>query len=409
MKKVLFTRFPLESRFGGAEVQTLSLMKGLGERGYEVEFLGDCKTLLRAVRGPRTADRMKELNIDPPPVTKWNAISFLWRKKGMKKKLIEALNAERGTLSRVFMLSLSEKLLLTEWCIQNNIKVIWVEHDKVGRWLKWNPWLPRLRKLSRLATTVTVSDLSRDIYLDMGWREEDVISIPNGVETRLSSSEAPSKELNREAPLHSSASADSVEESNNVHPRKARNFRIGCISRLTYDKGVDLLIEAIKDLSNVELEIVGNGPERNKLIKACSRCNIQKQTSGQQKIELVESIPNIEEFYNRIDCLVLPSRENDPFGLVIAEAMMRGIPTICTDACGISRHISSEDSIIVPAGSSNKIKAAITEIQKEEVLEKLSRNGEKSARERFSVERMVNQYINVIKTTNEKCTMKNVQ
>jgi glycosyltransferase involved in cell wall biosynthesis len=361
--KILFTRFPLESRFGGAEVQTLSLMKGLGDRGYEVKFIGSCPTLLEAFREPRSAIRVKKLEIGPPPVTKWGAISFLWRKRNMKKRLIEELrkcfdSAQHDTT--IFMLSLSEKLLLTDWCVQNNIKVIWVEHDKIGRWLRWNPWLPKLRKLSRLATTVTVSDLSRDIYLDMGWREEDVVSIPNGIETADCGPRSAIRKIDHSC------------------------FRIGCISRLTYDKGIDVLIKAVKDLPNVKLEIVGDGPEED---------NLKAISNG---VKFVESVPNIKEFYDRIDCLVLPSRENDPFGLVVAEAMMRGIPTICTDACGISRHISEDDSIVTPANNTEALKNGISEIQKEEMWEKLSINGERTARERFSIERMIDRYENIL-------------
>ena len=91
---VLFTRFPLESRFGGAEVQTLNVMKGLLERGHEVRFVGSCPTLLQAIGNKRREVVVKKLDIGPPPVTKWGVISFVWRKGEMKKKLISALEQE---------------------------------------------------------------------------------------------------------------------------------------------------------------------------------------------------------------------------------------------------------------------------------------------------------------------------
>ena len=109
---IFFTRFPLESQFGGAEVQTLSLMEGLKERGHHVAFLGSCPVLLEkcfALSVPYF-----DLNIGPPPVTKWHAISFLWRQFLMRKKLINAINEQPVTRNEqrvIFMLSLSEKLL----------------------------------------------------------------------------------------------------------------------------------------------------------------------------------------------------------------------------------------------------------------------------------------------------------
>src|SRR3989344_9112693 len=165
--RILFTRFPLESHFGGAEVQTLSLMKGLKERGHEVSFLGSCEVLLKRTR--ELGMRNWELGIGPPPVTKWGAVSFLWRKRHMQRKLVHEVKqimlrdgSPEGNPPQhdkiIFMLSFSEKLLLTKWAVAQGIKVFWIEHDSVGRWLTKNPWLPKLRKLSELVTTVVVSD-----------------------------------------------------------------------------------------------------------------------------------------------------------------------------------------------------------------------------------------------------------
>jgi len=87
--KILFTRFPLESRFGGAEVQTLALMKGLKERGHEVAFMGSCSTLLKKVAGCKL--QIFELDIGIPPVSKVAAFTFLWRKLSMGKKIRSAI------------------------------------------------------------------------------------------------------------------------------------------------------------------------------------------------------------------------------------------------------------------------------------------------------------------------------
>src|SRR3989338_4926158 len=79
------------------------------------------------------------------------------------------------------MLSLTEKILLTPWALQQGIKVYWVEHDRIGHWLTWNPWLPILCKLSKNVTTFVVSEFSRKLYLNLGWPPEKTVAIPNGV------------------------------------------------------------------------------------------------------------------------------------------------------------------------------------------------------------------------------------
>ena len=159
--KILFTRFPLESALGGAEIQTLSLMEGLQRRGKEVAFAGSCSILLKLCRdhGIETFEK----HIGPPPVTRWEAVSFLWRKKSMRYKLESLLNTFHDT-DVIVMLSLTEKLLLTPLALARGMRVFWVEHDKIGAWLRKNPWLPLLRSLSRNVTTIAVSDLSRKLF-----------------------------------------------------------------------------------------------------------------------------------------------------------------------------------------------------------------------------------------------------
>jgi glycosyltransferase involved in cell wall biosynthesis len=356
---ILFTRFPLESAFGGAERQTVDLAKGLREKGHEVSFLGSCPSLLRAFR--EEGFHATTLDIGSPPVTKWGAVTFLWRQYEMKRKLREAIvSLDRRDDMVIFMLSLTEKILLTGFAVQSGIKVFWIEHDRVGRWLTMNPWLPKLRRLSRKVKTVVVSDLGKRVYVKLGWRAEDVVAIPNGID---------------------------MERFTHKMLRRAQHdtslLRIGCIARLSYEKGIDLLIEAAKDLPNITLTIIGTGPEEERLKRQAERMN---------RIHFVPHIDNLQRFYREIDCLVLPSRDHDPFGLVVVEAMAAGVPTICTDACGIASHLSGDESLIVEAGSSKALREAIEQMNHSEVRTKLATIGPKVVRERFTVEKMVEAY-----------------
>ncbi len=381
--RILFTRFPLQSHYGGAEVQTLTLMKGLRERGHEVSFLGSCPVLL--AESVKCKVKSEELRLGPPPVTKWGAVSFAWRRWGMKRKLIVALTTllerrPQGGVERpppdfstraprsveesgvVLMLSLSEKLLLTDWLTKQGVRVFWIEHDRVGRWLTRNPWLPRLRTLSTLATTVVVSDLSRDIYLTLGWPEERTMSIPNGID------------LQRFTPSQ-----------RGTRNEERGTLRVGCVARLTHDKGVDLLIEAVAKLSDVELTIVGTGKEELNL-----REQINQSTN--KRINLLPHTPDLPNFYTSQDVMTLPSREHDPFGLVAAEAMASGVPVIVTDACGIARHLREGEALIVPAGSAEALREAIEKVRDPSLRSSLATSGRAAALDQFGADRMVAEY-----------------
>lgn len=374
--RILFTRFPLQSiENGGSESQTVLLMKGLLARGHAVAFAGSCPALLRMCRAEHIP--AIEYHIGPPPVTKWGAISFVWRKHRMKAKLASLINefsvhsthyrlqtTNSSHLDAVVMLSLSEKLLLTDSAANNGMKVYWIEHDRVGNWLKKNPWLKLLLERSRQAVTIVVSKLSRTIYLGLGWRKNDVVVIANGITSSLSSGER-------------------ARESSHTE------FHIGCVSRLSHEKGVDLLLEAVSDLPDVSLTIVGRGPEERRIRSMVDRIN--RNTSD--RLRLIPNVDNVDAFYRTIDALVLPSRDHDPFGLVAAEAMMLGIPVIVTDACGIAGYMENgKDALIVKANAVMELKKAIISIQDSGFRIQIGQAGQNTAKEKFAVKKMVEAY-----------------
>lgn len=373
--KILFTRFPLESAFGGAEIQTLSLMQGLIARGHAVSFAGSCPILLAKCREagiPTVAS-----HIGAPPVTGWGAISFVWRKVGMRKKL-QALLAQYTDLDAIVMLSLSEKLLLTDIAQAQGIKVVWLEHDRIGRWLTGNPWLKTLLGQSNKATTVAVSELSRNMYIAMGWDANKVIAVANGIdEKRVMVSPSNHDALG--------ATLRRTQGDTSLH--------LGCIARLSYEKGIDLLIRAMADLPpKITLEIVGKGKEQQALQFLIDRLHLAN------RVHITPPIPDLTAVYERIDALLLPSRDNDPFGLVAAEAMLLGVPVVVTDACGIAGYLTDgKDAIIAKANSVSALEDAIKRMLDVEDRMALSTEGQKTAKEKFTVGRMVDEYEKVLK------------
>ncbi len=358
--KILFTRFPLESAFGGAEVQTLSLMDGLRARGHDISFLGSCPTLLAETRKqniPATS-----LDIGHPPVTKGAVMTFLWRKKLMKQKLIDAL-ANFSDVDVVCMLSISEKLLVTDWLTDTKKKVFWIEHDRIGPWLEQNPWLPSLRRQSVHATTVCVSELSRKLYIDLGWNPVKTVAIANGIDP------------NR------------FGKTRDQKPETGSMVRLGCVARLSPEKGVDVLIDAVSTMSGVHLTIIGKGPEEEKI-----RSMITAQELDDH-VEIRADEVDLGTFYTSLDALILPSREHDPFGLVAAEAMACGTAVVVTDACGIAEYLADgTDAIVVQAGDPEALQAGIEQLRDADLRAQLSKQGCATALEKFSLEKMVDAY-----------------
>ena len=103
------------------------------------------------------------------------------------------------------------------------------------------------------------------------------------------------------------------------------------VGELTYRKGVDLLIKALEQLKgkNWELVIIGDGDRRQELQKLVISIGLES------KIHFMgaRSNPDALNSINNSNLLVLPSRW-DGWGAVVNEALMCGVPVICSDKCG---------------------------------------------------------------------------
>jgi glycosyltransferase involved in cell wall biosynthesis len=100
---------------------------------------------------------------------------------------------------------------------------------------------------------------------------------------------------------------------------------VGFVGRLTRAKGVDDAIEAWR-LSGVDLPLIfaGTGPERSRL-----------EGSG---FEVLGWLPRhaLGRFYRRAAAVVMPSRWQEPFGIVGIEALSLGTPVAAWDSGGIA-------------------------------------------------------------------------
>jgi glycosyltransferase involved in cell wall biosynthesis len=103
-------------------------------------------------------------------------------------------------------------------------------------------------------------------------------------------------------------------------------------------KNIDHLVKAISKskCNKIKLLIIGDGEEKNNIINLCKKNNIDCEFTG-----FVRNQDDLFKLYFKGDCLVLPSYD-EPWGLVVNEAMAAGLPVIVSDECGCSMDLIDE-------------------------------------------------------------------
>lgn len=119
------------------------------------------------------------------------------------------------------------------------------------------------------------------------------------------------------------------------------NYVIGVISRLSYLKNIDFLIEifskvAKKDKSAILL-IVGNGPEKLKLEEKVEKMSLTN------RVVFLGEVDNNYELLQAMDVFVLPSK-CEGFGIALIEAQAAGLKCF-TSKDVVPREVQIEDNI----------------------------------------------------------------
>lgn len=192
-----------------------------------------------------------------------------------------------------------------------------------------------------------------------------------------------------------------------IRPLKSRDRIpgkiIGVAARLSPEKGVDLFIEAASMIAEMERDarfvIIGEGPLRGELEARA------KELGLDGRLAFKGFVDNVEEELRSIDVLVIPSRsEGQP--MVLLEAMAAGCPVVAADVGGVADVLSGGCGTMVPPNDPAAIARAVLRIlsSPEEAL-RIAEAGRKRAEEAYSVERMVEETMNIYREVLEEASV----
>lgn len=152
---------------------------------------------------------------------------------------------------------------------------------------------------------------------------------------------------------------------------------IGWIGRISHEKGLDVLVEALPALSDLGVRVVvlGDGSAR----AACQRIAESRGVSDQLFFRGV--VPNAGHWVRAFDVIVLSSRtEGTPITLL--DAVRAEVPVVSSAVGGIPEVVGPEEALLVPAEHPQQLATAIRDS-----LENVTASAERARRARHRLDR----------------------
>jgi glycosyltransferase involved in cell wall biosynthesis len=167
-------------------------------------------------------------------------------------------------------------------------------------------------------------------------------------------------------------------------PGRRRDPYILCVAALDVYKGIDVLLHAAKPLlvddASLSLVLAGDGPLQMEFEALAASLGIRKQTQFVGRRPAAE----IAQLLQGCEVFVLPSRE-EPFGIVLIEAMACRKPIVATAVGGIPEIVEHQKSgILVEPDNPAALTEAIRRVLRNSELRKtIANNGHSRVMEHF--------------------------
>jgi glycosyltransferase involved in cell wall biosynthesis len=173
--------------------------------------------------------------------------------------------------------------------------------------------------------------------------------------------------------------------------------RIGFAGRLVPEKGLDVLLRAchllIRDFPQLKLDIAGEGPAFSSLRALAAALGLVDCVTFHGKLSQLE----MERVFQRAWVQAIPSVWEEPFGMVAAEAAMRGTAAVVSGAGGLAEIvIHGETGLHAAAGGPEPWAAALKSLLwNPAVAERMGAAARLDALARFSFDQNVQRFLDL--------------
>ena len=333
--KILFFSYTFGPNIGGIESVSAILAEKFAEAGHEVELVTETaeKENVQPAFAVATAGRRPTPNVQRP--------IYKITRKPSTLRLIRLLH----WCDLLFQNNISLRSLIPALLMQKRVIVVhqtWLRN--VRRGIGWNNRVKR--SLLRFVTNVAISEAIRDditLLASPSEGEADGAAgcsrVPVG-RAHVSHSETATGLPARgsQMPVIGNPYDDRVFR---LRPEVTRDKTLVFVGRLVSDKGIDLLLGALKLLCDQalspDLTIIGVGPEEGTLRQLTHELGLDRQvTFGGEK-----SGEELAATLNRHQIMVVPSRWAEPFGIVALEGIACGCVIVGSRDGGLREAIGS--------------------------------------------------------------------
>jgi glycosyltransferase involved in cell wall biosynthesis len=158
---------------------------------------------------------------------------------------------------------------------------------------------------------------------------------------------------------------------------------IGAVGRIEFQKGFDTLIQALRQIPNATLVVVGDGSERRRLEDLARDLDVADRVAWTGWRE------DPRTYLPSFDVVALPSRF-EGFPLALLEALLARSAVVAADVGSVAEAVrDGETGLLVPPEDPAGLAAAIRRLLADvELRRRLGENGRRLVLDRFTADRM---------------------
>jgi glycosyltransferase involved in cell wall biosynthesis len=360
----------------GREIATLNLMQGLRERGHDVRCIastwGDGKLVERLA-----AAGVPSISLPLGFISKTLSWSAVWMTLDQLRRVPRLWLGFRRCLREyepdvIVQTNFHHIFLL--WPLLNPRKTFFHVHDDFPASNFYRRLIGFLNR--RLHTFIGVSRYVAGNLVRLGIPPEKVCYVHNGVMVEDSS------DGQTESPHLTAAKRGDT----------SAPVALGIIGQVGEWKGHDDLIEALRELSEagVSFSCTIYGEGKAEYVSALKE-RIERYGLA-ASVRHAGFVNNPRDIYEAIDICVVPSRFQEPFGMVAAEAAHFGVPVVATRRGGLPEIVQDGlTGYLVDAEAPRQLADKLSVLIKDKALREKMGRAARTHAQQFTQERMASQ------------------